>query len=164
VSVPLRVDAPAALDRATEDELLSRLRGLRHGAQRVVLQKLLAGGMLRDDPSALRELDDIQKASQPSATFRMKARAVGHTCAWHGARLSPRAHMCCPPRGHVARRLRQPSAAAWPARRSGGPVSWCICRAPGLRSGVRTPHMPCPAPHPLPSRFTPPPAHRRWWT
>lgn len=80
VGVPLRVDAPAALDRATEDELLSRLRGLRHGAQRVVLQKLLAGGMLRDDPSALRELDDIQKASQPSATFRMKVVDVNRTC------------------------------------------------------------------------------------
>jgi small subunit ribosomal protein S5 len=74
------ISTPAALDDAQEGELLSELRGLRRGSQRVVLQKLLQGGMLRADPAAMAEWKEIQAASKSPEGFRMKVVDVNRTC------------------------------------------------------------------------------------
>lgn len=71
---------PAPLDEEAEIELLSELRGLRRGSQRIVLQKLLQGGMLRADPSAMAEWNEIQAAFRPPQGFRMKVVDVNRTC------------------------------------------------------------------------------------
>ncbi|KAG7672948.1 hypothetical protein Ndes2526B_g08526 [Nannochloris sp. 'desiccata'] len=74
------ISTPAALDDTQEGELLSELRGLRRGSQRVVLQKLLQGGMLRADPAAMAEWKEIQAASKSPEGFRMKVVDVNRTC------------------------------------------------------------------------------------
>jgi small subunit ribosomal protein S5 len=74
------ITTPSALDIAQEGELLAELRGLRRGSQRVVLQKLLQGGMLRADPTAMAEWKEIQAASKPPEGFRMKVVDVNRTC------------------------------------------------------------------------------------
>lgn len=74
------ISTPAALDDTQEGELLSELRGLRRGSQRVVLQKLLQGGMLRADPAAMTEWKEIQAASKSPEGFRMKVVDVNRTC------------------------------------------------------------------------------------
>jgi small subunit ribosomal protein S5 len=74
------ISTPAALDTTQEGELLAELRGLRRGSQRVVLQKLLQGGMLRADPAAMAEWKEIQAASKAPEGFRMKVVDVNRTC------------------------------------------------------------------------------------
>jgi len=74
------ISTPDALDDTQEGELLSELRGLRRGSQRVVLQKLLQGGMLRADPAAMEEWKEIQAASKSPEGFRMKVVDVNRTC------------------------------------------------------------------------------------
>lgn len=71
---------PAPRDDEAEVEVLSELRGLRRGSQRVVLQKLLQGGMLRADPAAMAEWNEIQAAFRPPEGFRMKVVDVNRTC------------------------------------------------------------------------------------
>lgn len=68
------------LSSEEENEILEELRGLRRGSQRIVLQRLLQGGMLRADPSAMAEWQKIQKAFRPPEGFRMKVVDVNRTC------------------------------------------------------------------------------------
>jgi small subunit ribosomal protein S5 len=78
VAVPISVPSPVS---ATEEmDLLSSLRGLGHGARRVVLQRLLQGGMLKADPAAAAEWAEIQKAFEPPQGFRLKVVDVNRTC------------------------------------------------------------------------------------
>ena len=74
------ISTPTALDDTQEGELLAELRGLRRGSQRVVLQKLLQGGMLRADPAAMAEWKEIQAAFKSPEGFRMKVVDVNRTC------------------------------------------------------------------------------------
>lgn len=45
-----------------------------------MLQKLLQGGMLRADPTAMAEWEELQKAFRPPDNFRMKVVDVNRTC------------------------------------------------------------------------------------
>lgn len=74
------VSTQPSLDDEQEEEVLAELRGLRRGSQRVVLQKLLQGGMLRADPAAMAEWQEIQAAFKPPEGFRMKVVDVNRTC------------------------------------------------------------------------------------
>ena len=74
------LSTPAPLNTDQEEELLAELRGLRRGSQRIVLQKLLQGGMLRADPAAMAEWQAIQAAFKPPEGFRMKVVDVNRTC------------------------------------------------------------------------------------
>ena len=49
-------------------------------ARSVVLAKLLAGGILRADPAAMREWEAIQGQFKPPEDFRMKVVDVNRTC------------------------------------------------------------------------------------
>ena len=71
-SAPFEVLTPAPLTEAEEDQVMARLRGLRRGSQRAVLHKLLGGEMLRADPEAMREWEEIQRKLAPPENFRMK--------------------------------------------------------------------------------------------
>jgi len=74
------IDTLEQLSGEQESEILEELRGLRRGSQRVVLQKLLQGGMLRADPTAMAEWEEIQKAFTPPEGFRMKVVDINRTC------------------------------------------------------------------------------------
>jgi hypothetical protein len=74
------VDLPSALDAEEEVNLLGKLQGLRPGSQRVLLQKMLEGGIMRADPSAMREWEAIQEQFKPPPEFRMKVVDVNRTC------------------------------------------------------------------------------------
>lgn len=72
--------AAPPLSEGAESEVLAELRGLRRGSQRIVLQKLLQGGMLRADPVAMAEWQAVQAAFRPPEGFRMKVVDVNRTC------------------------------------------------------------------------------------
>lgn len=55
---------------------MSKLHGLRTGSRRIVLQKLLTGGILRADPQAMREWQELQTQFKPPDDFRMKVRCA----------------------------------------------------------------------------------------
>lgn len=74
------IATPDQIGGEEEGELLAELRGLRRGSQRIVLQKLLQGGMLRADPAAMAEWEEIQKSFRPPEGFRMKVVDVNRTC------------------------------------------------------------------------------------
>ena len=74
------ISTPPTLNDEQEEEVLAELKGLRRGSQRVVLQKLLQGGMLRADPAAMAEWQEIQAAFKPPEGFRMKVVDVNRTC------------------------------------------------------------------------------------
>lgn len=76
----LDIDVPEPLSTSGEKEILAELKGLRRGSQRIVLQKLLQGGMLRADPTAMAEWQEIQKIYRPPEEFRMKVVDVNRTC------------------------------------------------------------------------------------
>lgn len=76
----LDIDVPEPLSNSGEKEILAELKGLRRGSQRIVLQKLLQGGMLRADPTAMAEWQEIQKIYRPPEEFRMKVVDVNRTC------------------------------------------------------------------------------------
>ncbi|KAI3427984.1 hypothetical protein D9Q98_006373 [Chlorella vulgaris] len=76
----MEVDLPSALDAEEEVNLLGKLQGLRPGSQRVLLQKMLEGGIMRADPSAMREWEAIQEQFKPPPEFRMKVVDVNRTC------------------------------------------------------------------------------------
>ena len=63
-----------------EDIIMRELRGLRRGSRRVVLQKLLQGGILQSDPAAAEELKKIEKTFRPPSGFRMKVVHINRTC------------------------------------------------------------------------------------
>lgn len=59
--------------------VLRELRGLRRGSRRVVLQKLLQGGILSADPHAAEELKNIERSFRPPPGFRMKVIHIART-------------------------------------------------------------------------------------
>lgn len=63
-----------------EDVVLRELKGLRRGSRRVVLQKLLQGGILQADPMAGEELKKIEQSFRPPPGFRMKVVHINRTC------------------------------------------------------------------------------------
>lgn len=63
-----------------EDIIMRELRGLRRGSRRVVLQKLLQGGILQSDAVAAEELKKIEKTFRPPSGFRMKVVHINRTC------------------------------------------------------------------------------------
>ncbi|GAB4820312.1 hypothetical protein N2152v2_007358 [Parachlorella kessleri] len=76
----LGIAAGEALSEQQEFDLMAKLGGLRKGAQRSVLQKLLQGGMLQADPEAMQEWQEIQRQFQPPENFSMKVVDVNYTC------------------------------------------------------------------------------------
>eukprot|EP00887_Chlorella_sp_A99_P006150 scaffold22.g6150.t1 len=76
---PLQVETQAPLTMEEGDAIMARLKGLRRGSQRAVLQKLLGGEMLRADPSAMREWEAIQRQLAPPENFRMKVVDIKYT-------------------------------------------------------------------------------------
>ena len=62
-----------------ESAILEELKGLRRGSRRIVLQKLLQGGILQADPVAAQELKKIEQSSRPPSGFRMKVVNVNRT-------------------------------------------------------------------------------------
>lgn len=75
----MEVSLPQQLDEKEEFDLMSKLQGLRQGSRRIVLDKLLRGGIMRADPSAMREWQQIQGQFQPPDDFRMKVVHVNRT-------------------------------------------------------------------------------------
>ncbi|KAL4443425.1 hypothetical protein ABPG75_011162 [Micractinium tetrahymenae] len=75
----MEVSLPERLDAEEEFDLMSKLQGLRQGSRRIVLDKLLRGGIMRADPSAMREWQEIQGQFQPPDDFRMKVVDVNRT-------------------------------------------------------------------------------------
>lgn len=65
--------------KPNEDVVLRELRGLRRGSRRVVLQKLLQGGILQADPMAAEELKKIERSFRPPPGFRMKVVHINRT-------------------------------------------------------------------------------------
>ena len=65
--------------RANDSVVLRELRGLRRGSRRVVLQKLLQGGILSADPLAAEELKNIERSFRPPPGFRMKVVHIART-------------------------------------------------------------------------------------
>lgn len=63
-----------------ENIVLQELKGLRRGSRRVVLQKLLQGGILQADPMAAEELKNIEQSFRPPPGFRMKVVHINRTC------------------------------------------------------------------------------------
>ncbi|PRW56846.1 30S ribosomal S5 [Chlorella sorokiniana] len=76
----LEVAVPEELDEGEQFDLMSKLQGLRPGSRRIVLAGLLAGGILRADPQAMQEWQEIQTQFQPPDDFRMKVVDVNRTC------------------------------------------------------------------------------------
>ncbi|KAI7844101.1 hypothetical protein COHA_002241 [Chlorella ohadii] len=76
----MEVSVPEELDQQEEFNLMSKLQGLRPGSRRIVLAGLLAGGILRADPQAMKEWQEIQTQFQPPDDFRMKVVDVNRTC------------------------------------------------------------------------------------
>ena len=77
-------DANASTDAVTEldetaDVVLRELRGLRRGSRRVVLQKLLQGGILSADATAAEALKSIERSFRPPPGFRMKVVHIART-------------------------------------------------------------------------------------
>jgi len=62
-----------------ESAILDELKGLRRGSRRIVLQRLLQGGILQADPVASQELKKIEQSSRPPGGFRMKVVNVNRT-------------------------------------------------------------------------------------
>ena len=62
-----------------EDVVLRELKGLRRGSLRVVLQKLLQGGILQADATAAEELKKIERSFRPPPGFRMKVVHIART-------------------------------------------------------------------------------------
>lgn len=77
-SLPLNVPSP--LNEQEENMVLAELKGLKRGAQRKVLQRLLQGGMLDVDPVARQEWAAIQEANRPPEGLKMKVVDVNRTC------------------------------------------------------------------------------------
>ena len=65
--------------RVNDSVVLRELRGLRRGSRRVVLQKLLQGGILSADPLAAEELKNIERSFRPPPGFRMKVVHIART-------------------------------------------------------------------------------------
>ncbi|KAI8106590.1 hypothetical protein M9435_001132 [Picochlorum sp. BPE23] len=73
-------ESAGAGEMEKEDIIMRELRGLRRGSRRVVLQKLLQGGILQSDPAAAEELKKIEKTFRPPSGFRMKVVHINRTC------------------------------------------------------------------------------------
>eukprot|EP00890_Picochlorum_soloecismus_P004649 jgi/Picsp_1/5185/NSC_02548-R1_ribosomal protein s5 len=67
------------LQQERESAILEELKGLRRGSRRIVLQRLLQGGILQADPVAAQELKKIEQSSKPPGGFRMKVVNVNRT-------------------------------------------------------------------------------------
>ena len=61
------------------DVVLRELKGLRRGSRRVVLQKLLQGGILSVDATAAEALRNIERSFRPPPGFRMKVVHIART-------------------------------------------------------------------------------------
>ena len=61
------------------DVVLRELKGLRRGSRRVVLQRLLQGGILSADPTAAEALKKIERSFRPPPGFRMKVVHIART-------------------------------------------------------------------------------------
>ncbi len=61
------------------DVVLRELKGLRRGSRRVVLQKLLQGGILSVDATAAEALKNIERSFRPPPGFRMKVVHIART-------------------------------------------------------------------------------------
>lgn len=73
-------ESSSNMDTHNEDIILRELKGLRRGSRRVVLQKLLQGGILQADPMAAEELRKIERSFRPPPGFRMKVVHINRTC------------------------------------------------------------------------------------
>jgi ribosomal protein S5 len=73
-------ESSSNIDTRNEDIILRELKGLRRGSRRVVLQKLLQGGILQADPMAAEELRKIERSFRPPPGFRMKVVHINRTC------------------------------------------------------------------------------------
>ena len=80
IEFAIAIATPPPLNDTEEENVLQELKGLRRGSQRVVLQRLLQGGMLRADPKAMDEWKQIQSSFRPPEGFRMKVVDVNRTC------------------------------------------------------------------------------------